>query len=324
MSRLSRRQRGILGSARVHSGGKGKTRRTPRVAIYYQFRDLPGEDNIYLAWLSSRRCHWISCFVSTRAIAATNRNQKFSERDLCCTTTSAGSALHHQQNTNTSIRQPQNTTPCRLAHPLFVLSWNDIYLCLCAHLRSFLIPHFVPCQLLQPTACAQSYETLLKHPHHIPDLLHTTWSSGIKDPQYLDRAPIMASSAPGTPVMKRSFSMPVAKQVPSSPDQIEVLYNHPSARIIAFSTSNPGSRPSSRNGIEEEGDILPHWGSRFERTIATGALRIYRAPGSVAFLSCVNALQPILPKSQCKTIYFSHISHEWSASCSWRRSCLRS
>lgn len=30
-----------------------------------------------------------------------------------------------------------------------------------------------------------------------------------------------------------------------------------------------------------------------------GPLRIYRAPGSVAFLNCSNALQPILPKSQC-------------------------
>lgn len=33
-------------------------------------------------------------------------------------------------------------------------------------------------------------------------------------------------------------------------------------------------------------------------TLWTGALRIYRAPGSVAFLNCQNALRPILPKSQ--------------------------
>jgi hypothetical protein len=32
--------------------------------------------------------------------------------------------------------------------------------------------------------------------------------------------------------------------------------------------------------------------------IIIGALRIYRAPGSVAFLNCANALKPILPKSQ--------------------------
>ncbi|RYP80217.1 hypothetical protein DL769_002575 [Monosporascus sp. CRB-8-3] len=31
----------------------------------------------------------------------------------------------------------------------------------------------------------------------------------------------------------------------------------------------------------------------------SGPFRIYRAPGSVAFLSCGSALQPILPKSQC-------------------------
>src|ERR1044071_2034825 len=34
------------------------------------------------------------------------------------------------------------------------------------------------------------------------------------------------------------------------------------------------------------------------RICVTGAFRIYRAPGSVAFLSCGSALQPILPKSQ--------------------------
>lgn len=34
-------------------------------------------------------------------------------------------------------------------------------------------------------------------------------------------------------------------------------------------------------------------------TIPKGAFRIYRAPGSVAFLSCGSALQPILPRSQC-------------------------
>lgn len=34
-------------------------------------------------------------------------------------------------------------------------------------------------------------------------------------------------------------------------------------------------------------------------TTPQGAFRIYRAPGSVAFLSCGSALQPILPRSQC-------------------------
>jgi hypothetical protein len=128
----------------------------------------------------------------------------------------------------------------------------------------------------------------------------------------------MASSNPGTPNIKRSFSLPVARPIPSSPDQIEVLYTHPSARIVSFSTSNPGSRPGSRNGSEGDEGNLPHWGSRFERTIATGALRIYRAPGSVAFLSCVNALQPILPKSQCKSM---QDSCSLKSQIVWRRSC---
>jgi hypothetical protein len=33
--------------------------------------------------------------------------------------------------------------------------------------------------------------------------------------------------------------------------------------------------------------------------LPSGPFRIYRAPGSVAFLNCQNALRPILPKSQC-------------------------
>lgn len=33
--------------------------------------------------------------------------------------------------------------------------------------------------------------------------------------------------------------------------------------------------------------------------LRVGAIRLYRAPGSVVFLSCGSALQPIFPKSQC-------------------------
>ncbi|KAF4632671.1 hypothetical protein G7Y89_g5457 [Cudoniella acicularis] len=103
-----------------------------------------------------------------------------------------------------------------------------------------------------------------------------------------------------SPVLKRSFSLPPSRS-PTTPDpQVEVLYNLPSARIIAFSTSNSLIRPGSNNGspiVEDIPGTLP-WVSRFERTIAVGPLRIYRAPGSVAFLNCANALQPILPKSQ--------------------------
>lgn len=41
------------------------------------------------------------------------------------------------------------------------------------------------------------------------------------------------------------------------------------------------------------------WGSPTERTVAAGPVRIYRVPGSVAFLHSGSLLHPILPKSQC-------------------------
>ncbi|KAH7369954.1 inheritance of peroxisomes protein 1-domain-containing protein [Rhexocercosporidium sp. MPI-PUGE-AT-0058] len=110
------------------------------------------------------------------------------------------------------------------------------------------------------------------------------------------------ASNPATPAPRRSSSLPVGRLTSSSPDpQIEILFTLPSVRIISFTTSSrPSSRPGSSNGsmlVEEEPGTLS-WVSRFERTIAVGPLRIYRAPGSVAFLSCANALRPILPKSQ--------------------------
>ncbi|EFX06004.1 hypothetical protein CMQ_4073 [Grosmannia clavigera kw1407] len=93
---------------------------------------------------------------------------------------------------------------------------------------------------------------------------------------------------------------------------VETLYSHPSAKIISFSagarnfveigSAHSRSRNSRRSISSIEDDIEPGtlpWNSQFERTIAVNALSIYRAPGSVAFLSCGSALQPILPKSQC-------------------------
>ncbi|KAI1371895.1 inheritance of peroxisomes protein 1-domain-containing protein [Hypoxylon crocopeplum] len=84
-----------------------------------------------------------------------------------------------------------------------------------------------------------------------------------------------------------------------SEELVETLYSHPSVKIISFTSTQRtsfGPRPSS--GGEERPGTLPA-SSRLERTIAVGPFRIYRAPGSVAFLSCGSALQPILPKSQC-------------------------
>ncbi|KAH8903887.1 hypothetical protein BR93DRAFT_971483 [Coniochaeta sp. PMI_546] len=82
---------------------------------------------------------------------------------------------------------------------------------------------------------------------------------------------------------------------------VETLYIHPSVKVVAF---NAGPRPvfSHGKGIPSPAEIEPGslpWSSQLERTIAAGQFRIYRAPGSVAFLSCGSALQPILPKSQC-------------------------
>ncbi|KAG9243658.1 inheritance of peroxisomes protein 1-domain-containing protein [Calycina marina] len=123
----------------------------------------------------------------------------------------------------------------------------------------------------------------------------------------------MATFTPTTPVARRAFSLPVGPSTcpaATTPDaQIEVLFNLPSVRIISFTTTapviSPGSRPASRAGfsngsllvVEEPGTLS--WTSKYERQIAIGSLRIYRAPGSVAFLSCSSALKPILPKSQC-------------------------
>ena len=78
----------------------------------------------------------------------------------------------------------------------------------------------------------------------------------------------MASSTPSTPVAKRSFSLPVPRQDP----QIEVLYTLTSARIVAFTTSNSATRPTSSNGsaVEENGRGTLPWISQLETTIAVG------------------------------------------------------
>ncbi|KAK8022475.1 inheritance of peroxisomes protein 1-domain-containing protein [Apiospora rasikravindrae] len=123
---------------------------------------------------------------------------------------------------------------------------------------------------------------------------------------------------PRMPAPRRVVTLPTVLQVPRrspsvsslssrtsalssasrGPDElVETLYNHPYAKITSF-TSGCVSYGSS-NGLDEPepGSLSPS--SRLERTIAIGPFRIYRAPGSVAFLSCGAALQPILPKSQC-------------------------
>jgi hypothetical protein len=133
---------------------------------------------------------------------------------------------------------------------------------------------------------------------------------------------IRTVTTPTTPVPRRVFTAPELRPVPAqaSDASVETLFRHPAVKIVAF-TAGPRSLPISpgRGAVTPEiepGSLDPF--SQLERTIAVGKLprcarpicskslticagpfRIYRAPGSVAFLSCSSALQPILPKSQC-------------------------
>ncbi|KAI2602695.1 inheritance of peroxisomes protein 1-domain-containing protein [Hypoxylon sp. NC1633] len=108
------------------------------------------------------------------------------------------------------------------------------------------------------------------------------------------------------PQPRRSVTAPVDSPAPQpaptssrSEDIVETLYSHPSVKIISFNSTQHNSLGSrSFSADDDRPGTLPA-SSRLERTIAVGPFRIYRAPGSVAFLSCGSALQPILPKSQC-------------------------
>ncbi|KAI1385308.1 inheritance of peroxisomes protein 1-domain-containing protein [Hypoxylon trugodes] len=80
---------------------------------------------------------------------------------------------------------------------------------------------------------------------------------------------------------------------------VETLYSHPSVRIIAFTSTQRNPFTPRLSSVDEDRPGTLPASSQIERTLAVGPFRIYRAPGSVAFLSCGSALQPILPKSQC-------------------------
>lgn len=125
----------------------------------------------------------------------------------------------------------------------------------------------------------------------------------------------MASSTPGTPI-KRSFSLPIQpSRVSSSPDPtIEILYNLPSARIVAF-TTNSTARPSSSNGSpvaeDQPGTLL--WVSPFERTLAIGM------PATSAILAeCYIGLWLIWPVDTRCTAY---LSSSWKCSIPELREC---
>ncbi|GJC87373.1 hypothetical protein ColLi_10211 [Colletotrichum liriopes] len=103
----------------------------------------------------------------------------------------------------------------------------------------------------------------------------------------------MESLRPTYPSPRRVATAPVPTQMsrPSSSagGLIETLYNHPNVKIVAFTAASRGrARSPGRGPADEPGSLSAY--SQLERTIAIG---------SVAFLNCGSALQPMLPKSQC-------------------------
>ncbi|GKT63769.1 hypothetical protein ColTof4_04649 [Colletotrichum tofieldiae] len=103
----------------------------------------------------------------------------------------------------------------------------------------------------------------------------------------------MESLRPTYPAPRRVATAPVPTQMsrPSSSagGLIETLYNHPNVKIVAFTAASRGrARSPGRGPADEPGSLSAY--SQLERTIAIG---------SVAFLNCGSALQPMLPKSQC-------------------------
>ncbi|KAK4099868.1 hypothetical protein N658DRAFT_487251 [Parathielavia hyrcaniae] len=112
--------------------------------------------------------------------------------------------------------------------------------------------------------------------------------------------------SPSISAPRRVFTAPAPPSVPvagpssqSADGLVDTLYDHPNVKIVAFTAGGRSFSvgPRAAAGSEIEPGSLS-WSSQLERTIAVGPFQIYRAPGSVAFLSCGTALQPILPKSQ--------------------------
>ncbi|KAI1207757.1 inheritance of peroxisomes protein 1-domain-containing protein [Annulohypoxylon truncatum] len=123
--------------------------------------------------------------------------------------------------------------------------------------------------------------------------------SDVSRPRRVVTAPVECPPPAPNSTLPSSSSTSTSTSSSRSEDLVETLYSHPSVKIIAFTSTQRasfGPRKSSTD-VDRPGTLPAS--SRLERTIAVGPFRIYRAPGSVAFLSCGSALQPILPKSQC-------------------------
>ncbi|KAF4993802.1 hypothetical protein FDECE_13305 [Fusarium decemcellulare] len=119
----------------------------------------------------------------------------------------------------------------------------------------------------------------------------------------MDESP---NAPPGHRAPRRVATAPIPQRdttdaaSPENESLVETLYSHPNVKLISFTASGRTFSMSSSGPVfkdDEPGTLS--WSSQLERTIAVGQFRIYRAPRSVAFLSCGSALQPILPKSQC-------------------------
>ncbi|KAL9114625.1 MAG: hypothetical protein Q9227_001303 [Pyrenula ochraceoflavens] len=120
--------------------------------------------------------------------------------------------------------------------------------------------------------------------------------------------------------IRRSFTAPVklppsSVQTPTSADPsdsaAEILYSHPSARIICFSPPAPNHGYSSARNRASSAPLatdfdypvdaietLP-WYSATEKTGASGSMIIEKISGSARFLKCGQIVHPIMRNSQC-------------------------
>ncbi|KAL1962313.1 hypothetical protein VTN77DRAFT_9804 [Rasamsonia byssochlamydoides] len=90
---------------------------------------------------------------------------------------------------------------------------------------------------------------------------------------------------------------------PSHTDD-ELLFFHPSAKIVHFAPQTPPDQPLSNPSSADFDypvdtiETLP-WRSPTERTVAIGRLRLEKVPGSTVFLKCGTVVKAILKNSQC-------------------------
>ncbi|KAH7081678.1 inheritance of peroxisomes protein 1-domain-containing protein [Paraphoma chrysanthemicola] len=109
---------------------------------------------------------------------------------------------------------------------------------------------------------------------------------------------------------RRSFTLPARPTVRSAStpasrntsDGIETLFTCTTSKIVSFTAAGPSKRHSPSRSPRRRGSpprSIP-WTSPTERTLAVGALRIYRVTASnVSFLNSGNFLHTIFPRSQC-------------------------